>query len=127
MAAPARLLRVHAVTRAGLPTRGRDATVRLMRVAGLAYVAYFALALAGGALKNVPVQVLATALYFVVSVLLYRTFGPADAMVALALLPLAAVGCAIQGYGQLQADAGMLRAALIPFGLFLVVLAYLLA
>ncbi|HET7031078.1 MAG TPA: hypothetical protein VFI34_11245 [Candidatus Limnocylindrales bacterium] len=98
-----------------------------MRVAGLAYVAYFALALAGGALKSVPVQVVATAMYLVVSAVLYRTFRSADPKVALALLPLALVGCAIQGSGQLQADAGMLRAALVPFGLFLVVLAYLLA
>jgi len=98
-----------------------------MRVAGLAYVAYFALALAGGALKSAPVQLVATAMYLVVSVVLYRTFCSADPKVALALLPLALIGCAIQAAGQLQADAGMLRAALVPFGLFLVVLAYLLA
>jgi hypothetical protein len=105
---------------------GRDVTVRWMRVAGLAYVAYFALALAGGALKNVPLQVVATAVYLLVSVVLYRTFRSADPTVAVTLLPLAFVGCLIQGYGQSQGDAGLLRAALVPFGLFLVVLASLL-
>ena len=98
-----------------------------MRAVGLFYVAYFLLSIAGAALRNLPLQLVATAFYFVLAVLLYRLFAPAHPRVALALLPLALIGCLIQGFGQAQADAGMLRIALVPFGLFLVVLGYLIA
>jgi hypothetical protein len=98
-----------------------------MRGAGLVYVAYFVLSAAGAALRNVPLQVVATASYFVLAVVLYRLFAPADPVAALALLPLALVGCVIQAFGQVQGDAGVLRLALVPFGLFLVVLGYLIA
>lgn len=98
-----------------------------MRSAGLVYVAYFVLSIAAAAIKNVPLQIVATGLYFVLAVVLYRLFSPADGRVALALLPLALAGCVIQGVGQAQADSGLLRAALVPFGLFLVVLGYLVA
>src|SRR4051794_35410108 len=98
-----------------------------MRGAGLVYVAYFALSITGAALRSVPLQVIATAWYFVLAVVLYRLFAPADPTVALALLPLALLGCAIQAWGQVQADAGLLRLALVAFGLFLVVLGYLVA
>ena len=96
-----------------------------VRSAGLVYVAYFGLSVAGAALRSVPLQVFATAFYFVLAIVLYRLFASADPLVALALLPLALIGCVIQAYGQLQADAGVLRVALVPFGLFLVVLGYL--
>ena len=98
-----------------------------MRMAGFVYVAYFALAIAGATLRNMPLQLVGTAIYFLLAVLLYRLFAPADPRIALALLPLAALGCVIQGAGQLQADAGLLRVALFPFALFLAVLGYLIA
>ena len=72
-------------------------------------------------------QVAATWFYVVVAVVLYRLFAPADPLVALALLPLAFIGCLLQAFGQVQADAGLLRLALVPFGLFLLVLGYLIA
>ncbi len=98
-----------------------------MRTAGLVYVAYFAISIAGAAVKNLPLQVGSTAVYFVLAVFLYQLFAPADPRVALALLPLAALGCVIQGVGQVAADADLLRLALLPFALFLVVLGYLIA
>ena len=93
----------------------------------MVYVAYFALAIAGGGFRNLPLQVVATAAYFVLAVFLYRLFAPADPRVALALLPLAALGCVIQGVGQVAADAGLLRLALLPFALYLVALGYRIA
>src|SRR5436309_10708830 len=96
-----------------------------MRTVGLIYLAYFVLSIVAGALRNVPLEVVATALYFVLALSLYRLFAPADPRIALLTLPLAAAGCAIQGIGQIQADAVLLRAALFPFALFLVVLGYL--
>jgi hypothetical protein len=97
----------------------------LVRLAGVVFVAYFVLSVTAVALRSVPLQVIATAFYFVLAVFLYRVFAPANPTLALALLPLALAGCVIQGVGQAQADAGLLRAALVPFGVFLVVLGYL--
>jgi hypothetical protein len=96
-----------------------------MRGAGLVYIAYFVLSVAGAVLRNVQLQVVATAFYFVLAMVLYRLFAPADPLFAVALLPLALAGCLIQAFGQVQADAGILRVALVPFGLFLIVLGYL--
>ena len=96
-----------------------------MRVAGLVYVAYFALSITGAVIRSIPLQIVATAAYFVLAVVLYRLFAPADPLVALALLPLALAGCIMQAVGQAHADARLLRAGLVPFGLFLVVLGYL--
>ena len=52
---------------------------------------------------------LGTRIGFVLAVLLYRLFAPADPHIALALLPLAFIQYVIQGVGQVRADAGMLR------------------
>jgi hypothetical protein len=98
-----------------------------MRTAGLVYVAYFALSIAGSATKDLPLQLVSTGVYFGLAVVLYRLFAAADPRAALALLPLAALGCVIQGMGQLGSDAALLRLALVPFALFLVVLGYLVA
>ncbi len=59
------------------------------------------------------------------TVFLYQLFGPADPRIALALFPLAALGGLIQGLGQAKVDIGLVRAALVPFALFLVVLGHL--
>ena len=60
-----------------------------MTIVGLAYVAFLLLSLAGTTLRNVPLQLVGSATGFVLAVLLYRLFAPADPYVALALLPLA--------------------------------------
>ena len=99
----------------------------LVRVTGVVYVAYFVLAIAGMALRSTPLSVVGTGMYFVLAIFLYWTFAPADPRIALALLPLAAVGCVIQGIGMIQADRDMRRVALLFFGLFLVVLGCLIA
>jgi hypothetical protein len=99
----------------------------LTRITGVVYVAYFVLAIAGMALGSTPLSVVGTGMYFVVAIFLYWTFAPADPRIALALLPLAALGCVIQGIGMIQADRDMRRLALLFFGLFLVVLGYLIA
>jgi hypothetical protein len=98
-----------------------------VRIVGLVYVAYFILAVAGMTLRNMPLQLVGTAAYFVLAVLLYRLFAPADPPVALALLPLAFIHCVIQGVGQVQADGWLLRLALVPFAGYLFVLGYLIA
>ena len=96
-------------------------------IAGLAYVAFLLLSLAGMTLRNIPLQLVANATGFVLAVLLYRLFAPADPYVALALLPLAFIHYLIQGVGQMQADKRTLRLALAPFAAYLVVLGYLIA
>ena len=98
-----------------------------MKVVGLVYVAYFVLALAGMTLRSVPLQLAGTATNFLLAVFLYRLFAPADPRIALALLPLSLIHCVIQGVGQVQADVGTLRVALLPFVGYLVVLGYLIA
>ena len=98
-----------------------------MKVVGLVYVAFLLLSLAGMGLRNTPLQLAASAVGFVLAALLYRSFAPADPSVALALLPLAFVHYAIQTLGHVRADASMLRLALLPFGVYLAVLGYLIA
>ena len=98
-----------------------------MRVAGLIYVAFLLLSFAGTTLRNVPLQLVANATGFVLAVLLYRLFAPAEPLVALVLLPLAFVHYLIQGVGQVRSDTGMLRLALVPFAAYLIVLGYLIA
>ncbi len=98
-----------------------------MRIVGLVYVAFLLLSLAGMTLRNLPLQLVGSATGFVLAVLLYRLFAPADPQIALALLPLAFIHYAIQGVGQVRADAGMLRLALLPFAAYLLVLGYLIA
>ena len=96
-----------------------------MKIVGLVYVAFLLLSLAGMRLRNIPLQLVANATGFVLAVLLYRLFAPADPHTALALLPLAFVHYVIQGIGQVRADTGAIRLALLPFAVYLVVLGYL--
>ena len=98
-----------------------------MTIVGLAYVAFLLLSLAGERLRSIPLQLVGSATGFVLAVLLYRLFAPADPQVALALLPLAFIHYVIQGVGQVRADTGTLRLALLPFAAYLVVLGYLIA
>jgi hypothetical protein len=85
------------------------------------------LSLAGARLRNIPLQLGANATGFVLAVLLYRLFAPADPIIALSLLPLAFIHYVIQGVGQVRADAATLRRALLPFAIYLMVLGYLMA
>jgi len=96
-------------------------------VAGLTYVAFLLLSFAGSTLRNVPLQLVASATGFVLAVLLYRVFAPVEPLVALALLPLAFVHYLIQGIGQVRSDTRMLRLALVPFAAYLILLGYLIA
>lgn len=98
-----------------------------MKIVGLVYVAFLLLSLAGMTLRNMPLQLVGNATGFVLALLLYRLFAPADPYIALALLPLAFIHYVIQGVGQVRADAGTLRLALLPFAAYLMVLGYLIA
>ena len=98
-----------------------------MKIIGVVYVAFLLLSVAGTTLQNVPLKLVGSATGFVLSVLLYRLFAPADPLIALALLPLAFIHYVIQGVGQVRADTGMLRLALLPFAAYLMVLGYLIA
>jgi uncharacterized protein DUF4386 len=98
-----------------------------MKIAGLVYVAFFLLSLAGMTLRNVPLQLVGNVTGFVLAVLLYRLFAPVDPIIALALLPLAFIHYVIQGVGQVRGDTGTQRIALLPFAVYLVVLGYLIA
>ncbi|HEX5040832.1 MAG TPA: DUF4386 family protein [Candidatus Limnocylindria bacterium] len=98
-----------------------------MKIVGLVYVAFLLLSVAGMTLRNVPLQLVADVTGFVLAVLLYQLFAPADPVIALALLPLAFIHYVIQGAGQVRADARTLRLALLPFAAYLVVLGYLIA
>ena len=98
-----------------------------MTIVGLVYVAFLLLSLAGMTLRNMPLQLVGSATGFVLAVLLYRLFAPVDPGIALALLPLAFIHYVIQDVGQVRADAGMLRLALLPFAAYLMVLGYLIA
>jgi hypothetical protein len=96
-----------------------------VKIVGLVYVAFLLLSLAGMTLRKTPLQLVGNAAGFVLAVLLYRLFAPADPLIALALLPLAFIHYVIQGVGQVRADTGTLRLALLPFAAYLVVLGYL--
>jgi hypothetical protein len=98
-----------------------------VRIVGIVYVAFLLLSAAGTTLRNLPLQLAANATGFVLAVLLYRLFAPADPLIALALLPLALIHYVIQGVGQVRADADTQRLALLPFAAFLMVLGYLIA
>ena len=98
-----------------------------MKIVGLVYVAFLLLSLAGMTLRNMPLQLVGNATGFVLAVLLFRLFAPADPLIALALLPLALIHYVIQGVGQVRADAATLRLALLPFTAYLMVLGYLIA
>lgn len=100
--------------------------IGLARLAGLVWVAYFGLSVTGTTLKILPLSLAGNAVYFVVAVVLFQLLAPADRLVALALLPLAAIGCVIQSIGMIQSDRDIQRTALAFFGLFDAVLGYLL-
>jgi hypothetical protein len=96
-----------------------------VNLVGLVYVAFLLLSLAGMSLRNVPLQLVGNAIGFVLAVLLYRLFAPADPFIALALLPLAFIHYLIQSVGQVRADTGTRRLALLPFTAYLMLLGYL--
>jgi hypothetical protein len=96
------------------------------RLAGIVWIAYFGLAVAGGGLKILPLSLAANAVYFVVAVVLFQLLAPADRLIALALLPFAGIGCVIQSIGMIQSDRDIQRTALAFFGLFDAALGYLL-
>jgi Domain of unknown function (DUF4386) len=96
-------------------------------VVGLVYAAFLLVSLAGMRLRSIPVQLAADATGFVLAVLLYRLFAPADPGIALALLPLAFIHYVVQAIGQVRGDAGTVRVALVPFAVYLMVLGYLIA
>ena len=97
------------------------------RIAGRLYVVYVVLAIAGAVLKSLELSVVGTAAYFVLAVQLYRLVAPVDRRVAFVLLPLAELGCVIQGIGMVGSDRDLQRLALVFFALFLVALGYLVA
>jgi hypothetical protein len=99
----------------------------IARVAGVVYLAYFLTAGAGQALSNVPLKVIATAVYFGLVVLLFALFRAADPRVAPLVLPLAALGCVIQSVAFIEADRPLERLGVAFFGLYMVVLGYLVA
>ena len=97
------------------------------RIAGRLYIVYVVLAVAGAVLKSLEMSLVATAAYFVLAVQLYRLVAPIDRRVAFVLLPLAALGCVVQGIGMVESDRDLQRFAVMFFGLFLVALGYLVA
>jgi len=106
---------------------GCSGSHRDARIAGRLYVVYVVLAIVGGALKSLELSLVGTAGYFVLCVQLYRLLAPVDRRVAFVLLPLAALGCVIQGVGMVGSDRDLQRLALVFFALFLVALGYLVA
>jgi hypothetical protein len=106
---------------------GSTRSLRDARIAGRLYVVYLVLAVAGVALKSLELSLVGTAAYFVLAVQLYRLVAPVDRRVAFVLVPLAALGCIIQGAGMVGSDRDLQRLALLFFGLFLVALGYLVA
>src|SRR5260221_4940693 len=89
------------------------------------YMAYFVLAAVGQATGSAALNVIGTAWYFVVSVALSLLFARADRRLAVAAVVFAGIGCVVQGIGQAQADSALLTRAIGFFGLFEVVLGYL--
>lgn len=100
--------------------------IGIARLAGIVWIAYFGLAIAGGGLKILPLSLAANAVYLVVAAVLFWIFASADRPGALALLALAAIGCVVQSVGMIQGDRDIQRTALAFFGLFDAVLGYLL-
>ena len=98
-----------------------------MKIIGVVYVAFLLLSVAGTTLQNVPLKLVGSATGFVLAMLLYQLFAPAEPHIALVLLPLAFIHYVIQGVGQVRIDAGMLRLALVPFAVYLMVQDHLLA
>ena len=106
--------------------RLRRVEIGIARLAVIIWVAYFGLSGAGLGLKILPLSLVANAVYFVLALVLFQYLRSADPLIALALLPLAALGCVIQSIGMIQNDRGIQLVALVFFGLFLATLGYLL-
>jgi Domain of unknown function (DUF4386) len=100
--------------------------IGLARLAVIIWVAYFGLSGVGLGLKILPLSLVANAVYFVLAIVLFQYLRSAAPLTALALLPLAALGCVIQSIGMIQGDRGIQVVALVFFGLFLATLGYLL-
>lgn len=96
-----------------------------LRAVGLLWFVYIALAGVGEATHIVPVRVAATAFYFLIAFAVYRVFAAAEPWAALALLPLAGLGCVLQGVAQIRGDRDLELIALFFFGLFLATVGYL--
>jgi len=101
-------------------------SIGIARLAVIVWVAYFGLSAAGLGLNILPLSLAANAVYFVLAIVLFRYFAAGDPLVALALLPLAALGCVVQSVGMIQDDRGIQRMALVFFGLFLGIIGVLL-
>src|SRR5256885_9107104 len=106
--------------------RLRRMEIGIARLAVIIWVAYFGLSGAGLGLKILPLSLVANAVYFVLAVVLFQYLRVADPLIALVVLPLAALGCVIQSIGMIQGDRGIQLVALVFFGLFLATLGYLL-
>ena len=89
------------------------------RLAVIMWVAYFGLSGVGLGLKILPLSLVANAVYFVLAVVLFQYLRSADPLLAVALLPLAALGCVIQSVGMIQGGRGIQLVALVFHGLFL--------
>jgi len=100
--------------------------IGLPRLAVIVWVTYFVLSGAGLGLKILPLSLVANAVYFVLAIVLFQYLRSADPLIALAVLPLAALGCIVQSIGMIQDDRGIQLVALVFFGLFLATLGYLL-
>ena len=96
------------------------------RLAVIIWLAYFGLSGAGLGLKILPLSLVANAVYFVLAIVLFQYLRSADPLIAVALLPLAALGCVIQSVGMIQGDRGIQLVALVFFGLFLATVGWLL-
>ena len=95
------------------------------RLAVIIWVLYFGLSAAGLGLKILPLSLIANAVYFVLAIVLFQYLRSADPLIALAVLPLAALGGAVQSVGMIQGDRGIQLVALVFFGLFLGTVGYL--
>ena len=101
-------------------------SIGIARLAVIVWVAYFGLSAAGLGLKILPLSLAANAVYFVLAIVLFQYLRSGDPLIALALLPLAALGSIVQSVGMIQGDRGIQLVALVVFGLFLATLGLLL-
>ena len=101
-------------------------SIGIARLAVIVWVAYFGLSAAGLGLKILPLSLAANAVYFVLAIVLFQYLRSGDPLIALALLPLAALGSIVQSVGMIQGDRGIQLVALVIFGLFLATLGLLL-
>jgi len=97
------------------------------RLVGAVYVVYFVIAFSGETLHNAALKLAGTAWYFVLAVSLYVLLRPSEPGIAWALLPFAALGCVIQGVAIVEKSRVIQLRSIAVFGLYLVVLGYLVA